>query len=364
MRPPKLMSALELGSGHYGLLARMKNSQHTTFKGEIFVNRFKVIIVAAASAALILTGCSAQVGDSSTGDGASVTKEDLRFVIVPKVVHPWFNEVNKGAVAQAELLSAQLGVDVTVDYRAPENADVAEQNTVLEQAAATRPDGIALDPLDYDGNRAVIEEIQALGIPVILFDAPSPEGSGLTTVGNDFAEQARLASVALAELIGEKGKVAVMTGVPTAPNHVERYETHLATLAEYPGITVVDGGISNDSIEESQTQAAAVIAANPDLKGYLCVDAACPIGVSTAIEEAGKVGEIQIVGMDNLIEILNFVKSGAMHATSSTMPQMQGAMSVQMLWLASLGVELPALVDTGVAYIDADNVDEWIETVK
>jgi ribose transport system substrate-binding protein len=332
------------------------------FQRRNFVNRIKVGIIVAVSAALMLTGCTAE--GSSTGQGEGVAKEDLRFVIVPKVIHPWFDEVNKGAVAQAELLSQQLGVDVSVDYRAPQNADVAEQNSVLEQAAATQPDGIALDPLDYNGNRAVIEEIQAQGIPVILFDAPSPEGSGLTSVGNDFAEQARLASVALAELVGEQGSIAVMAGVPTAPNHVERFESHLATLAQYPGITVVDGGISNDSIEESQTQAAAVIAANPGLKGYLCVDAACPIGVATAIEEAGKVGEIEIVGMDNLIEVLNFVKSGTMHATSSTMPQMQGAMSVQMLWLTSLGVEVPALVDTGVAFIDAENVDEWIEMVK
>jgi len=35
-------------------------------------------------------------------------KKDLRFVIIPKVVHPWFEEVNKGALYQAELLEKQL----------------------------------------------------------------------------------------------------------------------------------------------------------------------------------------------------------------------------------------------------------------
>lgn len=43
----------------------------------------------------------------------------LRFVIVPKVAHPWFDEVHRGARAQAELLGRELGVPIEVDYRPP-----------------------------------------------------------------------------------------------------------------------------------------------------------------------------------------------------------------------------------------------------
>ena len=334
----------------------------------------KKVLATILSLSMILVaavGCGANSDkepETTTAKGdSSVTVqkgEDLTFVIVPKCVHAWFDEVNKGAVLQAEALSEQLGVKVKIDYRAPASADVAEQNSVLEQAAATKPAGIALDPLDYEGNKAVIEEIEAQGIPVVLFDAPAPEGSNLTSVGNDFAEQARIAADKLAELIGEKGKVAVMQGVPTAPNHAERYQAHLDALAKYPGIEVIDGGIDNDSIEEAQSQASAVLAANPDLVGYLACDASGPIGISAAIEEAGKIGKVQIVGMDNLIDILNYVKSGTMYATSSTIPQMQGSMAILMLWQKSIGMEIPKIVDTGIGYIDSSNVDELINMVK
>ena len=315
----------------------------------------KKLMVIAAAAAMAAT----MIGGALTAHAA----DDLTFVIVPKCVHAWFDEVNKGAEKQAETLSEQLGVEVKIDYRAPQNADVAEQNTTLEQAAATHPDGIALDPVDYEGSKAVIEEIQAQGIPVILFDAPSPEGSGLTSVGNDFSEQAKLAADKLAEIIDGKGKVAVMQGFPSAPNHAERYEAHLEALSAYPDIEVVDGGIDNDNIETAQEQASAVLAANPDLAGFLNCDA-CGSGVAAAIEEAGKAGEVKFVSMDNLIEILDYVKSGTITATSSTIPQMQGSMAVLMMWQASLGVEIPAKVDTGIAYIDETNIDEWIELVS
>ena len=315
----------------------------------------KKLMVFAAAAAMAVT----MIGGAVAAEAA----DDLTFVIVPKCVHAWFDEVNKGAVKQAEVLSEQLGCEVKIDYRAPQTADVVEQNTTLEQAAATHPDGIALDPVDYEGSKAVIEEIQAQGIPVILFDAPSPEGSGLTSVGNDFSEQAKLAADKLADILGGEGKVAVMQGFPSAPNHAERYQAHLDALAAYPGIEVIDGGIDNDNIETAQQQAAAVLAANPDLAGYLNCDA-CGSGVAAAIEEAGKAGQVKFVSMDNLIEILEYVKSGTITATSSTIPQMQGSMAVLMMWQASLGVEIPAKVDTGIAYIDETNIDEWIELVS
>ncbi len=329
----------------------------------------KKILAALMAVAMIATmavGCSSgekapsAEGGSDTAAAAGEAK-DMTFVIVPKCVHAWFDEVNKGAQLQADALSKQLGVKVTIDYRAPQSADVAEQNSTLEQAAATKPDGIALDPVDYDGSKSVIEEIQAKGIPVVLFDAPSPEGSGLTSVGNDFSEQATIAADKLAELIGEEGKVAVMQGFPSAPNHAERYQAHLDALKKYPKIEVIDGGIDNDNIETAQQQAAAVLAANPDLKGYLNCDA-CGSGVAAAIEEAGKQGQVKFVSMDNLIEILDYIPQ-TITATSSTLPQMQGQYAVLMCYQASLGLDIPKAVDTGIAVIDESNIDEWKQIV-
>lgn len=166
----------------------------------------------------------------------------LRFIIVPKVSHPWFDEVNKGAQAQAEILSRELGVEVMVDYRPPSVADVVEQNTILEKAARSRPSGIAVDPVDAVGHMTAINRIRDQGIPMVLFDSPSPDAS-ITSVGNDFSQQGIIAAERLAKLIGCAGKVAVMQGYPTAPNHKERYEAQLAVLRKYPDITVVDGGI-------------------------------------------------------------------------------------------------------------------------
>lgn len=289
----------------------------------------------------------------------SSSAEDYRFVIVPKVVHPWFDLVNDGAQEQAKLLSEKTGDNITVDYRAPANADVVEQNNILEQASATRPSGITVDLLDADGNRAVLESIVGAGIPVVIFDSESPEGMNLTAIGNDFAEQATIACERLVELMGEKGEVAIMQGVPTAPNHRIRYEAHKACFSKYPEITVVAEGIDNDSIQTAQDQAASIMAAHPNLGGFVSCDAAGPIGIGLAVKEAGKVGKVQSVGMDNLNQLLDLIEEGVVDSSASTKPQMQGAWAVLSLYMGATGVELPKTIDTGIAVITKDNLADF-----
>jgi ribose transport system substrate-binding protein len=318
-----------------------------------------MVWIAIGFMAISFTGC----GRGTTAAESTTGKKDLTFVIVTKVVHEWFDVVNIGAQAQAEKMTKELGVKVTVDFRSPSAPEITQQNTILEQAAAMNPDGIAIDPLDYEGSKQIIEEIRSRGIPIILFDATVP-GSGLTSTGNNFTEQANLEAEKLVELLNGRGKVAVMHGVPTAPNHDERYVAMRAVLSKYPGITIVDGGASQDQVEVSQQQAAAVIAANPDLAGFLCVDGAAPIGIAAAIEEAGKAKQITFVGAENLIRILHYIKSGTIICSYSTKPQMQGAMSVLLLWQAHMGMDLPQFVDTGILYIDQNNVDEWIRIIE
>ena len=283
----------------------------------------------------------------------------LRFIIIPKVAHPWFDEVNKGAQAQAGILSRELGLEVVVDYMPPSIAGVVEQSAILEEAARRRPNGIAVDPVDAVGHMAAINRIRDQGIPVVLFDSPSPDAS-ITSVGNNFSRQGVIAAERLIKLIGYAGKVAVMQGYPTAPNHKERYEAQLAVLGKYADITVVDGGIDNDDIEAASQQASAVLESHPDLSGYLCCDASGPIGIANAIKKSGKAGKIKVVGMDGIKPILDAIKEGVIESSAATIPRMQGSMAILMLWQASLGIHLPQAIDTGIDVITRENVDRYL----
>ena len=286
-------------------------------------------------------------------------KKTIRFVIIPKVVHPWFEEVNQGAQAQSKILSREMGINIVVDYMPPSVADHEEQKLILEQALISHPQGIALDPVDAIGHMEVINEIKNQGIPLVLFDSPSSDKS-ITSIGTNFAHQGIIAADRLLKLINNTGKVAIMQGYPTAPNHKERYEAQLSVLKRNPNITIIEGGIDNDDIETAYQQATAVISSNPDLSGYLCCDASGPIGIARAIKAAGKAGKIKIVAMDGIKPILNAIKDGVINSSSSSIPKMQGSMSILMLWQATLGIPTPPLIDTGVVLITPENIDRYL----
>jgi len=293
----------------------------------------------------------------SQEDQAGLQKKDsYRFVIIPKVVHPWFDKVNNGAKQAAAVIKAQTGSDVQIVYSAPQQADVVLQNQILESSIATRPDGIAIDLLDEKGNRASLEEAVGQGIPVTIFDSVPPKGMELTSIGNDFCEQAQIASRRLAELLKGKGEVAIMMGVPSAPNHAIRADCHKKTFAKYPGIKVVATGIDNDDIETAQKQAAAIMQAHPNLQGWVASDAAGPIGIGQAIKEANKSNKVLLVGLDNLAEMLQLIRDGVADSSSSTKPEMQGYWAVMTMWQKAMGIPTPKYIDTGIAVINKDNV--------
>jgi ribose transport system substrate-binding protein len=284
-------------------------------------------------------------------------KNRYRFVIVPKVVHPWFELVHEGAKGAAEYLKQTAEIDVTVEYRAPQKASVIEQNEILASVIATQPDGIAVDLLDSNANRPVLQEVMDRGIQLVAFDSLPPEGMIFTSIGNDFCQQAKIASERLVQILGGRGKVAIMQGVPTAPNHRIRYECHKEVFGRYRDIEIGAEGIDNDNIEQAQQQASSIMKAHRDLGGWVACDAAGPIGIGRAIKEAGLAGQVKLVGIDNLPEMLKLITDGVADSSSSTRPHIQGFYAVMMLYDAANGIVTPKMVDTGILFITPDNLE-------
>jgi len=282
-----------------------------------------------------------------------------RFVIIPKVVHPWFDLVHDGAKQAARMIEQQTGQPVTLDYQAPQKAEVAEQLRLLEQAMASNPDGIAMDLLDDQAEQASLARARRQGIPLVLFDSEPPAGMALPYVGNDFCEQARLAASRLVTLLGGEGEVAIMQGVPTAANHRIRAECHERLFQEHPGIKLVAKGIDNDSIDMAREQAKTIMAAHPRLRGWVSCDAGGVIGIGQAIKEAHLTGQVFNVGLDDLPETIQLIREGAVDSTYATKPRTQGYWSIITLWQAKLGAPMLKGLDTGISIVSRDNADQY-----
>ena len=83
--------------------------------------------------------------------------------------------------------------------------------------------------------------------------------------------------------------------------------------------------------------------------------------MASAIKKAGKAGKVKVVSIDGIKPILDAIKEGVIESSSATIPKMQGSMSVLMLWQASLGVQIPQAIDTGIEVITQENVDIYLD---
>ena len=131
----------------------------------------------------------------------------------------------------------------------------------------------------------------------------SHEGPGLENVDWNF----ELASAegfgeAHAKLLSEKvpgeGTYAVYVGSLTVPLHNAWADAAIAWMsANRPDIELVGEryGVA-ENVDDSRSTALDLIAANPDLKGFLAFGSQGPIGAGRAVEERRKTGDIQVMG--------------------------------------------------------------------
>lgn len=309
-----------------------------------------------AAAATIAMGSSlAVVASHAETPGL---KDEYRFVMIPILAQAWFDIVHDAAADAADRLGDQLGTTITIDYQAPAKADLVEQNTLLERAIATNPDGIALDAIDVNASMPIIKEAQARGIPVVLYVSTAPQGSQLTYISNDFYDQGRILGEELLKRIDNKGKVAIIHGVPTNSAHADRYNALNDLFAQHPEIEVVETAFDYDDVQTAQTEASRILSAHPDLAAIAVVDAAGPVGVGLALREANRVGEVQYVGIDDVPQLQELMRAGVLDLSIATRPRMIGEWSTITLLLQNLGFETPNWMNTGIGYMTPDMVKD------
>ena len=285
--------------------------------------------------------------------GAQSASQPLRFVLIPKVSHPWYDAVRQGAETAGRMIQRQSGRPVVIDYQPPTAAQVSQQAQRLEAAIRSQADGITIDLLDGEGLRPLLQRARSAGIALTVFDSEAPADLAITSIGNDFCKQAQIASQRLVQLLGGTGQVAIMHGVPSAPNHAIRVACHQQVFARHPGIQVVATPADDDNIETAQMQALSTMKQFPALKGWVVADAGGAIGVARAVRALGKQSTVQVVGLDDLPELLQQIQGGVVDSTAATRPTAQGYWSVLSLWQQRLGAPTLEHIDTGISVVRA-----------
>lgn len=236
----------------------------------------------------------------------------------------WWNTIKNGIA----LAGKQMGV--TVEYRNPPTGDLADMARIIEQAAASKPDGIITTLADFDVLSGPIRNAVDQGIDVIIINSGTAEQArdvgALMFVGQPEYD-AGLAAGVRAKGDGVKSFVCV--------NHVisntvvgERCRGFADGLGVELGDSMIDSG---QDPAEIKNRVMAYLTANPETDAILTLGPTSADPTILAVQEMGIAGDIYFGTFDLGTEIVNAIKDGTIKWGIDQQPFLQAYLPVVIL---------------------------------
>ena len=241
--------------------------------------------------------------------------------------------------------------------------DVTKYLTLLDNATAMNPNGIAVMCLDGDAYVDGINNAMDKGIPVFTISPDSVNSERISFMGLENESVGRFAGEIFVDACDAEGTILVLirAGMKTCQDRLKGFEDYLAENA--PNMKVETIQVSLDLADQTAKTSAA-LAANPDYAGVYCTLGWQAVAVSQACDELNY-PQIPILGMDAELAQLELVKSGKIMGTLRQGNYNQGFWACLGLYLLAndyIDVNtFPETIDAGFYLVDQSNVDPEIE---
>lgn len=174
-------------------------------------------------------------------------------------------------------------------------------------------------------------------------------------------------AVALFEAMGKKGQVFCVEGMLTNTASIDRVKGFYKAIEEYPEIEVVLDDTANWNTTEALTLVETNLTKYPDVGGIWCANDNMATGTLQALDAAGKLGKVCVVGFDANTDIVEAIAAGNCTATISSNGYLQGGYTLALcyaVWTGLLDVnEIPEnyrIFATPSMTITAENVQEYM----
>ena len=198
--------------------------------------------------------------------------------------------------------------------------DVNRQTEIVELMIAQGVDAIVIAPADSKALVPVCKKALDRGMAVINIDNKFDDGVladkkiKIPFVGPDNRKGARMAGEYLAQHLHAGDKVAIIEGIPTAFNALQR-KLGFEEAMNAAGMNIVARQSGRWEIAEGQKVAGSVLTENPDLKAFLCANDNMALGAHAALKAAQKSAEILVIGYDNISAAHQLLQEGAILCT-------------------------------------------------
>ena len=311
----------------------------------------------------VMTALGAAILWAATAPLPAAAADAYRFAIVPKAMNnPFFDLARNGCIDEARKLG------VTCTYIGPVEHEPATQVQILQDLISQHVDGVAISVADAASVKRVIRQARQSGIPVITFDADSPDSERQAYVGTDNKALGRALGRMLIKMHPTPGPFALVSGGPAAENLAERVQG-VRDILKPAGWTEISGSptFCNDDSALAVQQMTDLMTANPGLAAIVPVGG-WPLFTQGAYEafanahkQAMASGNFTIVSADTLPVEIRELQNGTVSALIGQRPFEMGQKAMDILLKLKKGETAPVLTYAGLDEVTKANAAGFVQ---
>ena len=280
-------------------------------------------------------------------------KYDIAIVVKNFASAFWAQHVEGAEKAAADL-------DINLTTHAPEKPEnIEEQIAILEDLITAGVDCIALAPTNTEAIAAGIVKLNEAGIPVVYDNTMGSGGDYLAYVGIDNYEVGKQLGHYVAELMGEKGNLLLLEGVPGQSTSDLRSNGAEDALKEYPDISVSRVPAEWDATKAADIATNELTKLGGDLNAVIAAGAGMSEAAAEAIEAYGlDLADVIIGSFDVTPAVVEAIEKGSVDFTINQQPKMQAYMSIEACVDYLNGEDVLENIASPVAFVTLENLDE------
>lgn len=178
--------------------------------------------------------------------------------------------------------------------------DNSKQVADVENFLRQRVDLLIISPNEAKPLTGIVRRVYQSGIPVIVLDR-SVEGDSYTTfIGANNREIGKAAGEYAAQLLGGKGSVVEIKGLPGSTPAIDRSEGFREAVAARPGIKIVADPVADWLRDKGREQAEAALRANEKIDLVYGHNDPMAMGAYLAATAMNRARGLKIIGIDGL----------------------------------------------------------------
>lgn len=266
--------------------------------------------------------------------GATALAKDTVGLSVSTLNNPFFVTLRDGAKAAADKAGLEL---VVLDAQDKVDKQVSD----IEDLITRKVKVILVNPTDAAAVVPAIERANAARIPVITVDRAASGGKVAFHIASDNVAGGRLAGELVCKLVGGKGKVAELEGIPGSSAARDRGKGFNDALkAHCKAVVVAARQTANFDRAQGLSVMENILQAQPALDAVFAHNDEMALGALQAVKASKR--PIKIVGFDATDDAVKAVEACDLVATVAQQPGEMGKLSVEKASALAKGGKVPA----------------------